>query len=182
MATTRQDAWTDEEDLLLAEVVLRHIKDGGTQLSAFHEVGRHLSRTSAACGFRWNSYVRKQYKNQIEAAKHERKTNAVQAHAHSYAQLQLNDKDITIDHIIAYLQEYKEQKRDNYYERVLELEQQTKQLREEKEYLLEQLSIYEQEYEMLFDFIEKKRNVVTTEREKKVHRLRERNVLEKVEK
>ncbi|MGQ0440891.1 RsfA family transcriptional regulator, partial [Bacillus sp. B-TM1] len=26
MATTRQDAWTDDEDLLLAEVVLRHIR------------------------------------------------------------------------------------------------------------------------------------------------------------
>ncbi len=47
MATTRQDAWTDDEDLLLAEVVLRHIREGGTQLSAFKEVGRHLSRTPA---------------------------------------------------------------------------------------------------------------------------------------
>ncbi len=58
MATTRQDAWTDDEDLLLAEVVLRHIRRRlETQLSAFKEVGRHLSRTPAACGFRWNSYV-----------------------------------------------------------------------------------------------------------------------------
>lgn len=40
MATTRQDAWTDDEDLLLAEVVLRHIREGGTQLSAFKEVGK----------------------------------------------------------------------------------------------------------------------------------------------
>ena len=72
MATTRQDAWTDDEDLLLAEVVLRHIREGGTQLSAF-KVGRHLSRTPAACGFRWNSYVRKQYKERIEEAKQLRK-------------------------------------------------------------------------------------------------------------
>ena len=68
MATTRQDAWTDDEDLLLAEVVLRHIREGGTQLSAFKEVGKNLSRTPAACGFRWNSYVRKQYKERIEEA------------------------------------------------------------------------------------------------------------------
>ena len=34
MSTTRQDAWTQDEDLLLAEVVLRYIREGGTQLQA----------------------------------------------------------------------------------------------------------------------------------------------------
>ncbi|CEG26715.1 RsfA family transcriptional regulator [Bacillus sp. B-jedd] len=73
MSSTRQDAWTADEDLLLAEVILRYIREGGTQLQAFEEVGRQLSRTSAACGFRWNSYVRKQYKSGIEHAKKQRK-------------------------------------------------------------------------------------------------------------
>ena len=73
MSPTRQDAWSQDEDLLLAEVVLRHIREGGTQLQAFEEVGKQLSRTSAACGFRWNSYVRKQYKSGIELAKKQRK-------------------------------------------------------------------------------------------------------------
>ncbi|RHW36514.1 RsfA family transcriptional regulator [Neobacillus notoginsengisoli] len=73
MSSTRQDAWTADEDLLLAEVILRHIREGGTQLQAFEEVGRQLSRTSAACGFRWNSHVRKQYKSGIEHAKKQRK-------------------------------------------------------------------------------------------------------------
>ena len=68
LTITRQDAWTQDEDLLL-EVVLRHIREGGTQLSAFEEVGRALTRTAAACGFRWNSYVRKQYQSGIELAK-----------------------------------------------------------------------------------------------------------------
>ena len=40
MTTTRQDAWTQDEDLLLAEVVLRSIREGGTQLQAFEEVGK----------------------------------------------------------------------------------------------------------------------------------------------
>ena len=48
----RQDAWTDEDDLLLAETVLRHVREGSTQLNAFEEVGDQLNRTSAACGFR----------------------------------------------------------------------------------------------------------------------------------
>src|SRR6476646_9332018 len=73
MSPTRQDAWSQDEDLLLAEVVLRHIREGGTQLQAFEEVGKQLSRTSAACGFRWNSYVRKQYRSGIELAKKQRK-------------------------------------------------------------------------------------------------------------
>lgn len=51
MTSSRQDAWTHDEDLLLAEIVLRHIREGGTQLAAFEEVGKKLTRTSAACGF-----------------------------------------------------------------------------------------------------------------------------------
>ena len=59
MVKVRQDAWSHEDDLLLAETVLRHIREGSTQLNAFEEVGDHLNRTSAACGFRWNAEVRK---------------------------------------------------------------------------------------------------------------------------
>ncbi|WP_257350570.1 RsfA family transcriptional regulator [Pseudalkalibacillus decolorationis] len=73
MGTTRQDAWNNDEDLLLAEVVLRHVREGGTQLAAFEEVGKKLSRTSAACGFRWNSLIRKQYEAAITIAKSQRK-------------------------------------------------------------------------------------------------------------
>ncbi|WP_078552681.1 RsfA family transcriptional regulator [Bacillus alkalicellulosilyticus] len=69
----RQDAWSHEDDVLLAETVLRHIKEGSTQLRAFDEVGDELHRTSAACGFRWNAVVRQKYINDIRAAKKERK-------------------------------------------------------------------------------------------------------------
>ncbi|WP_280769094.1 RsfA family transcriptional regulator [Salipaludibacillus daqingensis] len=69
----RQDAWNQDEDLLLAETVLRHIREGGTQLAAFEEVAEKLSRTSAACGFRWNSSVRKKYQSAIHLAKKARK-------------------------------------------------------------------------------------------------------------
>jgi prespore-specific regulator len=72
MTTIRQDAWSTDEDLILAEVVLRHIREGSTQLSAFEEVGERLSRTSAACGFRWNSAIRKKYESAIALAKKQR--------------------------------------------------------------------------------------------------------------
>lgn len=69
----RQDAWSEENDLLLAETVLRHVREGSTQLKAFEEIGDKLDRTSAACGFRWNAVVRKQYEKALGLAKKQRK-------------------------------------------------------------------------------------------------------------
>jgi prespore-specific regulator len=69
----RQDAWTDEDDLLLAETVLRHVREGSTQLNAFEEVGDKLNRTSAACGFRWNAVVRHRYEKALSLSKKQRK-------------------------------------------------------------------------------------------------------------
>lgn len=73
MNSTRQDSWTKEEDVLLAETVLHYIREGKTQLEAFKKVGRKLGRTSAACGFRWNATIRKRYEHAIIRAKEERK-------------------------------------------------------------------------------------------------------------
>ncbi|UHA74138.1 RsfA family transcriptional regulator [Paenibacillus sp. 481] len=72
MTAIRQDAWTADDDLILAEVTLRHIREGSTQLAAFEEVGEKIGRTSAACGFRWNSFVRKKYEAAIQLAKAQR--------------------------------------------------------------------------------------------------------------
>jgi len=69
----RQDAWSEEDDLLLAETVLRHVREGSTQLNAFEEVGDKLNRTSAACGFRWNAVVRQHYEQALQLAKKQRK-------------------------------------------------------------------------------------------------------------
>lgn len=73
MMKQRQDAWTEEDDLLLAETVLRHVREGSTQLNAFEEVGDKLNRTSAACGFRWNAVVRRRYEQALQLAKRQRK-------------------------------------------------------------------------------------------------------------
>lgn len=72
MTAVRQDAWSAEDDLILAEVTLRHIREGSTQLTAFEEVGERIGRTAAACGFRWNSCVRKKYDAAIGIAKAQR--------------------------------------------------------------------------------------------------------------
>lgn len=73
MNKTRQDAWTKDEDIVLAETVLRYIREGRTQLEAFKEVAEKLKRTSAACGFRWNASLRKRYQHAIHLARQKRK-------------------------------------------------------------------------------------------------------------
>jgi prespore-specific regulator len=69
----RKDAWTDQDDSVLAEAVLKHIREGSTQLTAFQEASERLGRTSGACGFRWNKDVRKGYEEDLKQAKLTRK-------------------------------------------------------------------------------------------------------------
>ena len=173
MATTRQDAWNDDEDLLLAEVVLRHIREGGTQLSAFKEVGRNLSRTPAACGFRWNSYVRKQYKERIEEAKQIRKVENYEVKQPKV--IENLSMSITLNDVIDFLQKYKDEKESKVLQQKIEL------LQKEKEWLLQRLAVYEEEYRTLLDYIDRKRSVMVLEAKEKdaVH---EHEILEKLKK
>ncbi|MEW9033587.1 MAG: RsfA family transcriptional regulator [Planifilum fimeticola] len=64
--------WTKKEDQILAETVLRHIREGSTQLEAFEEVARKLGRTPGACGFRWNAVVRRKEEENFLKAKKQR--------------------------------------------------------------------------------------------------------------
>ena len=74
----RQDAWSEEEDALLAELVLKFIREGGTQLEAFREAARRLGRTPAACGFRWNAVLRRRYAEDIRLAKMARRSRRLE--------------------------------------------------------------------------------------------------------
>ena|SRR5699024_1813271 len=69
MSKKRQDGWTKDEDMMLTEIVLRHIRTGKTQLEAFKQAGDALSRTAAACGFRWNTSIRNRHLEAIDLAK-----------------------------------------------------------------------------------------------------------------
>jgi prespore-specific regulator len=131
MAVKRQDAWSSEDDMILAEVTLRHIRDGGTQLSAFEEVAEKLGRTPAACGFRWNSSVRKKYEAAIQVAKTERQRRNQERVR--YTPLTISsltvDKpfeengDYSLDHVIRFLRQHKNE--------VGELKKQQKELEQE---------------------------------------------------
>ncbi len=64
--------WTAEEDQLLSETVLHTISQGGTQLTAFAEVGKKVGRTAGACGFRWNAVLRGKNPSSYSEAKRKR--------------------------------------------------------------------------------------------------------------
>ena len=65
----RSDSWAEEQDLLLAKIVLKYIRDGKTQKDAFEEAGSQLSRTAAACSYRWNNEIKDKYESAVEIAK-----------------------------------------------------------------------------------------------------------------
>ncbi len=210
MSQTRQDAWSQDEDLLLAEVVLRHIREGGTQLQAFEEVGKQLSRTAAACGFRWNSYVRKKYKSGIELAKKQRKEMKVKSvssekdvfpereQPKSPAPLSEEENEnavISFQAVIDFLKELNrkaesqaslEDEQKKSIEIIKELEKKACYLTAENERLTKNLKAIEEDYRSLIEIMERARKMVVfqeEDRQQKVKFQMDKNGnLERVEK
>ncbi len=205
MSIARQDAWTQDEDVLLAEVVLRHIREGSTQLNSFEEVGKNLSRTAAACGFRWNSHVRKQYKSGIELAKIQRKENkklpliekeevvsTVTETSVDIPQLQLTNSTITMQDVVQYLTRVAEQTLNDSRDRQLITQEYDKLLRENEKLkndnkkLFEKLSSVEDDYNALLQIMERARKLIVLEEDKKEKKVKfqmdKNGNLERVEK
>ena len=173
MTAIRQDAWTADDDLILAEVTLRHIREGSTQLAAFEEVGEKIGRTSAACGFRWNSCVRKKYEAAIQLAKAQRqkrnylKKQPLGAQVASLTLQEGEDSDLkgemlteeslSMDMVIRYLR----QMRNNVQEMTRQIKHMEKELQEkeesgarlqrEKEELSKQVNVVETDYRTVND-------------------------------
>jgi prespore-specific regulator len=170
MSAVRQDAWSPEDDLILAEVTLRHIREGSTQLLAFEEVGERIGRTAAACGFRWNSSVRKKYDAAIQIAKAQRQkrntrksavASATDGGIATVAALDMEiggkldggtEESISFDGIIRYLRQWKGTQADVTRQlRVMEKELREKEeevarLREENERLSSEVNHAQTDY------------------------------------
>lgn len=158
MNTTRQDAWTKDEDVLLAETVLRYIREGKTQLEAFKEVAKKLSRTSAACGFRWNATIRKEYHNAIQFAKEARKQNS-QRNMWNQVDSNANQENDPIDTAILLLKKMKINTVEKSSQNKKENLQEIKQLKKENEELKAILLRYEEawkEMNKLWNWIKEK--------------------------
>ncbi|MCR8641942.1 RsfA family transcriptional regulator [Paenibacillus sp. N1-5-1-14] len=177
MTAIRQDAWSEDDDLILAEVTLRHIREGGTQLSAFEEVGERIGRTAAACGFRWNSFVRKKYDAAIHIAKAQRqKRSQLKKHASvaavsstfsvdtldtseltSMKSDSISEETLSIDSVIRFLRQWKTTYADMTRQiRMLERELHEKQdemirIRKENDKLNRQVNDVEMDYRVVND-------------------------------
>jgi prespore-specific regulator len=169
MAVKRQDAWSSEDDMILAEVTLRHIRDGGTQLSAFEEVAEKLGRTPAACGFRWNSSVRKNYDAAIQVAKTERQRRSQDRSRYttpltlssvrvdSVPVLENQEDEYSLDHVIRFLRQHKNEvgelkKQQKQLEQELfEREDELRRLEKENRTMKEQLTTVESDYQLVND-------------------------------
>ncbi|GGA83823.1 RsfA family transcriptional regulator [Ornithinibacillus halotolerans] len=146
MNATRQDAWTEDEDIILAETVIRYIREGRTQLEAFKEVAKQLSRTSAACGFRWNATIRKQYQEQIQRAKEERKLGGRKA-VLDLEDVKVNLEKDTIESAIMLLERMKTNFAEHQDLAKKEQEKLVNKLEEENKRLKLQLQRYENAWE-----------------------------------
>ena len=210
MTVTRQDAWTEDDDLLLAEVTLRHIREGGTQLAAFEEVGEKLNRTAAACGFRWNSLIRKKYEAAIQIAKAQRKQRIqkrVIKKLNTEFSQELDDSEskeemeesISYDSIIRFLKKQKLQTTDaskqfRKYEKEIEeksseiegLRRENKELREKVHDLESNYQVVNEDYKSLIKIMDRARKMAfladEEEEKKRVFKMDANGNLERIDK
>lgn len=174
----RQDAWSEENDLLLAEAVLRYVRDGSTQLKAFEEVGDILDRTSAACGFRWNAVLRKQYEQALDLArKHRKQSYRILHKKEKSKELHIllesntlsqnmndvtNEEAITMSSVIEFLQNFNTSGQDgeNLKKELEDVKQAKADLEVKYEELEKRAYTIEQDYEALVKIMERARRMV----------------------
>src|SRR5690606_15775960 len=164
------------------------------------------------CGFRWNSYVRKQYKTGIELAKKQRKELKKQARAgalgreDSGKQTDRNkeaeqnapghkERHLTFDEVVAYLKGLYSQiekssvnhdELEKYKNKVHELEKKVYQLAAENEKLTKELKMIEEDYTALIEIMERARKMVVLQEEDRQQKVKfqmdKNGNLERVEK
>ncbi|QQK80618.1 RsfA family transcriptional regulator [Salicibibacter cibi] len=167
MTALRQDAWNEEEDLMLAEIVLKNIREGRTQLQAFEEVGKKLERTSAACGFRWNATIRKKYDEAVKIAKQQKKKQnnpekkeAVSEDEPSPAPRKTEEEEgLRLEDIIVYLKNLdKDEKNIGSLKEALATEQEkSRALASEKEKVQQELERLRNDYKSFLSMLDKAR-------------------------
>ncbi|SDI85564.1 RsfA family transcriptional regulator [Natribacillus halophilus] len=180
MTKVRQDAWSHEDDVLLADTVLKHIKEGSTQLKAFEEVGDILNRTAAACGFRWNAVVRDRYEGNVSDAKRERKTfqrrdaaNAVQrtfgmnttttmSTTTDNQPMSSGNEDLPLEQVIAFLETLKRREGESGMndQKIATLEEEKQELQESVDAWRHKHEELEKEYQSLLSVINRARKMM----------------------
>lgn len=132
--------WTKQEDQILVDVIFKHIEKGSTQIAGFLEAGERLDRSSEACGFRWNSVLRKRHLASLQVAQEQARPGRTKPRPDEG---EWNDKTIikTVNWIIRYLRWWrdrwttKERERKELKEKIRRKEELIRQLKRENERL-----------------------------------------------
>lgn len=155
------EIWDEESDALLAETVLRNVRQGNTLASAFDEVERVTDgrRTVSACKFRWHTRLKEQYAAGYELAKEEGKKAKRSKRVNQGARfkdIMKNvleedvDKEITIDDIYILVKKFKEQEDKKSLEekekdkKIRSLETELRSLKNKNEELNDAISDYKE--------------------------------------
>lgn len=170
MVNIRQDAWSKDNDLLLANTVLRHVKEGSTQVKAFEEVGEIVNRTAAACGFRWNAVVRQHYIPAMETAKKERKQRLRMENKYAEKKAgrkspsfhwEASENGITISDVIHYLTTITPAENSlSLQEENSRLQRELEAVQKELHHLKEGYTSMQEDYESLIQIMERARKLV----------------------
>lgn len=168
MSINRQDAWSVEEDLTLAEVVLRYVREGKTQLKAFEEVGSKLGRTPAACGFRWNASIRKKYDQAVKMAKQQKKNEKVpkandrNEEVEDKGAVSSNSQEsaLTLKDVIIYLQNLEEKGSDmrSLHTKLTEMESENEALTNRLQLVEKELSRVKEDYTSFLSLVDRARS------------------------
>jgi len=167
MMKMRQDGWTREEDKWLEDAVLAHIRSGSTQLRAFEEIGQKVNRTAAACGFRWNSCIRKECQKQIDEAKKERyasrKLYSNQTKPMGTSPLEWSAEEMTkqLSRWLEKLADYDQHA--DWQQKYYETQQKLQYMQKDKEKLELKVQGLEEDYRALLFLIEKARKLGVAE-------------------
>ena len=116
------DIWTDDDDLVLAETVLRRVREGDSVIDACREFEEKTKgrRTTNASKFRWHTRLKTQYAGAYEIAKTDgkkarefarRKVNQGERYQDILENVleKDNEREIVLDDILVLIKQYKKQ-------------------------------------------------------------------------
>lgn len=145
------EIWTDDDDLVLAETVLRRVREGDSVIDACREFEEKTKgkRTASASKFRWHTRLKNQYAGAYEIAKADgkkarefarRKVNQGERYQDILENVleKDNEREIVLDDILVLVKQYKKQEEDKAENRD-KFEKETDKLRREIEKLKKEL-------------------------------------------
>lgn len=166
------EIWTEEDDAILAETVLRYVRQGKTVVEACNEMERKTDgrRTALASKHRWFTRLADQYKAGYELAKREGKEVKLKGkkrlnQGKRYEEIikdvfqedvSANEKEITADDFIILAKKFKEQQ-NSETSRQNRLQNEIKELQKENDKLRKKCKELENELSETIELFELKK-------------------------